>query len=314
MIPWRTLQPNTVIALLSVVGLLIAGSLLTRLLQVLKPQKDFTEVRLRVRTWWLMAGLFVIALALNNAWALAFFAFVSFLALREYFSLIATRPADRRVLLWAYIAIPLQYYWIWIGWYGMFIAFIPVFMFLCLPMRMVTIGETSGYLNAIGTIHWGLMTTVFCFSHIACLLSLPERVNPAGGNAGLVFFVVFLTQFNDVAQFCWGKTFGRNKVLPTVSPNKTYEGLLGGMATTVCLAWLLAPHLTPLTLHESLAAGLMIGLGGFLGDAAIAAFKRDLGVKDSGTILPGHGGILDRINSLMVSGPLFFHFIHYLHY
>jgi len=311
---FRALPPNVAVALCSVVGLLVVASLLTRLLQVLKPQKDFTEVRVRVRTWWLMAGLFVIALALNNTGALIFFAFVSFLALKEYLSLIATRRADRRVLFWAYLAIPLQYYWIAIGWYGMFIAFIPVFMFLCLPMRMVTIGETSGYLNAIGSIHWGLMTTVFCFSHIAYLLALPNSGNPVGGGAGLVFFVVFLTQFNDVAQFCWGKTFGRHKVLPTVSPNKTYEGLLGGIATTIGLSYLLAPYLTPLTRDESLAAGLMLGLGGFMGDAAIAAFKRDLGIKDSGSILPGHGGIMDRINSLMYTGPLFFHFVHYLHF
>ena len=311
---WRKLQPNVALALCGVLGLLLAGSLAVRVLRLIRPGKDFTELGLRVRTWWVMAGLFVSALALNNTCALAFFGFVSFLALKEYLSLIATRRADRRVLFWAYLAIPLQYYWIGIGWYGMFIAFIPVFVFLALPMRMVTIGATEGYLNAIGTIQWGLMVTVFSLSHIPYLLALPERGNPVAGGAGLVFYLVFLTQFNDVAQFCWGKTFGRHKVLPTVSPNKTYEGLIGGIATTTLLAVVLAPHLTPLLRYEAFSAGLMIGLGGFLGDAAIAAFKRDLGIKDSGSILPGHGGILDRVNSLTYTGPLFFHYVYFLHF
>ena len=312
--PWRHLQPNVLIGLCSVLGVLISASVLVRLLQVLRPQKDFSEVRLRVRTWWVMAGLFVAALVLSNDFALSFFGFVSFLALKEYLSLTATRRADRRVLFWAYLAIPLQYYWISLGWYGMFIVFIPVIMFLCLPMRMVLIGETSGYLHAIGTLHWGLMVTVFCLSHVAYLLVLPEKGNPVGGGAGLVLFLVALTQLNDVAQFCWGKPFGRNKVLPTVSPNKSYEGLFGGLATTIALAVLLAPYLTPLNLRESLTAGLLIGMGGFMGDVMVAALKRDLGIKDSGNILPGHGGILDRVNSLTCTAPLFFHFIYYLHY
>ena len=312
--PWRHLQPNVLIGLCSVLGVLISASVLVRLLQVLRPQKDFSEVRLRVRTWWVMAGLFVAALVLSNDFALSFFGFVSFLALKEYLSLTATRRADRRVLFWAYLAIPLQYYWISLGWYGMFIVFIPVIMFLCLPMRMVLIGETSGYLHAIGTLHWGLMVTVFCLSHVAYLLVLPEKGNPVGGGAGLVLFLVALTQLNDVAQFCWGKPFGRHKVLPTVSPNKSYEGLFGGLATTIALAVLLAPYLTPLNLRESLTAGLLIGMGGFMGDVMIAALKRDLGIKDSGNILPGHGGILDRVNSLTCTGPLFFHFIYHLHY
>jgi phosphatidate cytidylyltransferase len=314
MVCFREIQPNVVIALGAAVGLLLTASITVRVLKLLRPQKDFSELSLRIRTWWLMAGLFLLALALNNTGSLIFFGFVSFLALKEFLSLIPTRRADRRVLFWAYLAIPLQYYWIGLGWYGMFIAFIPVFMFLALPMRMVTIGETTGYLHAIGTIQWGLMVTVFSLSHIAYLLVLRDNGNPVAGGAGLVFFLVFLTQFNDVAQYCWGKTFGRHKVLPTVSPNKTYEGLIGGIATTMALAYFLSPHLTPLTKIESLAAGLMIGLGGFMGDAAIACFKRDLGIKDSGSILPGHGGILDRVNSLTYTGPLFFHFIYFLHY
>ncbi len=314
LVVWRELKPNTAWALCGVITLLVAGSLAVRVLRVLRPQKDFTELRLRVRTWWVMAGLFVLALALKDTYAICFFGFISFLALKEFLSLIPTRRADRRVLFWAYLAIPFQYYWVSIGWYGMFIAFIPVFVFIALPVRMVMIGETSGFIRAVGTLHWGLMTTVFTLSHIAYLLVLPMAGNPVAGGAGLVLYLVGLTQLNDVAQYCWGKSFGKHKVIPLVSPNKTWEGLIGGIATTTALAVALAPVLTPLTRREALLAGLIIGPGGFLGDATIASFKRDLGIKDSGSILPGHGGILDRVNSLTFTAPLFFHYIWYTHF
>jgi phosphatidate cytidylyltransferase len=198
-------------------------------------------------------------------------------------------------------------------WYGMFIVFIPVYAFLLLPMHMVLIGETSGFLRAAGSLHWGLMTMVFALSHVAFLLVLPGSVNPHGGGPGLVLYLLLLTEFNDVAQYIWGRTLGRHKVIPKVSPNKTVEGFLGGVATTLLLAWLLAPRLTPLTPGEALLAGVIIGVGGFVGDVVISALKRDLGIKDSGALLPGHGGVLDRIDSLLYTAPLFFHFVWYLH-
>ena len=138
-----------------------------------------------------------------------FFVLVSFLALKEYFSIIPTRRADRRVLFWAYLAVPVQYLWVWQGWYGMFIIFIPVYMFLFMPLRMITLGETQGFLKAAGTLHWGLMTTVFSLSHAAYLMALPTATNTPAGGGGLLLFLMFLTQFNDVMQFVWGKLFGR---------------------------------------------------------------------------------------------------------
>jgi phosphatidate cytidylyltransferase len=158
------------------------------------------------------------------------------------------------------------------------------------------------------------MTMVFALSHVAFLLVLPAAVNPQnGGGPGLVLYLLFLTEFNDVAQYIWGRTLGRHKAIPKVSPGKTLEGLLGGVATTLVLAWLLAPRLTPLTPGESILAGVIIGFGGFVGDVVMSAVKRDLGLKDSGTLLPGHGGVLDRIDSLLYTAPLFFHFVWYLH-
>ncbi len=280
------------------------------------PERSYRELVLRVRTWWLILAVFVVAIAFDRTVGIVMFAFVSFLAFKEFLTLLPTRRADYRVLLWAYLAIPVQYYWVGIAWYGMFIIFIPVFVFLFLPMRMVMIGDTNGFLRAVGTLHWGLMTTVFSLSHIAYLLALPDKVLPTGTVSGamLVFFLVVLTQLNDVAQYLWGKGFGKQKVVPTVSPGKTVAGLIGGVATTTLLAWILAEWFTPLNSWQAVAAGLIIGFGGFVGDVVVSAVKRDVGVKDSGAMLPGHGGILDRLDSLTFTAPLFFHYVYYLHY
>lgn len=284
-----------------------------QLLKRSRPEADFSELGARIRTWWMMVTVFTLALLLSRIVSIVFFAFLSFLALKEYFSLTPQRRADRRVLFWAYLAIPVQFYWVGIEWYPMFIIFIPVYMFLLLPMRMVLIGETQGFLRAVSMIHWGLMTTVFCVSHLAYLLVLPPLAPGAlAPGAGLVLYLVMLTQLNDVMQYVWGKMLGRHKVIPKVSPGKTWEGLIGGVLTTVVLAVVLGSWLTPFpTVWLMLGAGLLIGLSGFIGDVTISALKRDLGIKDSGTLLPGHGGILDRIDSLIYTAPLFFHYTYY---
>ncbi len=298
-------------------GVLVVLALATGIafaLASLRPQRDYRELLARVRTWWLMIGVFAIALLLGRLAMLIFLGLVSFLALKEYLSVIPTRRADRRVLLWAYLAIPVQYYWVGSEWYGMFVIFIPIYMFLLLPLPMLIIGETQGFLKAIGTLHWGLMATVFSVSHAAFLLVLPPSGNPIGGGPGLLLFLLILTEANDVAQFVWGKLLGRRKVIPKVSPGKTWEGLVGGVATTTALSCALAPWLTPLSLLHSLIVGLLLGVAGFVGDITISAIKRDLGIKDSGTLLPGHGGILDRLDSLTYTAPLFFHFVRFFYF
>ncbi|CAI8826335.1 phosphatidate cytidylyltransferase [Methylocaldum szegediense] len=307
--------PDVLLYALAGIFLLLAlASILSVLLQKRHPEKDYTELRLRVRTWWLIVGVFCLVVVSSPTTAVVVLGLVSFLAFKEYLSLIPTRRADYRVLFWAYLAIPVQYYWVHKAWYGMFIIFIPVYMFLFLPLRMVLAGETQGFLRSAGIISWGLMTTVFCLSHMAYLLALPQPVGMHYNGATVLLFLVLLTQLNDVAQYLWGKSLGRHKIVPKVSPNKTWAGFLGGVATTTLLAWLIAPWLTPLTEMESVLAGLLIGVCGFVGDVVISALKRDIGVKDSGSLLPGHGGILDRLDSLTYTAPLFFHFIRYLHY
>ena len=307
-------SPHVLWSLGGLYAILVVASAWVMMLRWRAPEKDRTELVQRIRSWWLIVSIFTLVIIMSRNVSVAFFAFVSFLALKEYLSIVPTRRADRRVLFWAYLSIPVQYYWVAQAWYGMFIIFIPVYVFLLLPMGMVIIGETKEFLRAAGTLHWGIMTMVFGISHIAYLLVLPEANNPSAGGAGLVLFLVFLTEFNDVAQYVWGKMLGRKKIIPKVSPNKTWEGFLGGMGTTTLLAVLLAEWLTPMTWMVAIAAGLLTSTAGFIGDVTISALKRDIGLKGSGSILPGHGGILDRIDSLTYTAPLFFHFIYYLYY
>jgi phosphatidate cytidylyltransferase len=312
---WQALGPVVQGTIAGIVAVLVLATAAVRVLQWRRPERDWTELRQRVNSWWIIAAVFLLAIVAPRGVSIAFFAFVSFLALKEYFSVIPTRRADRRVLFWAYLAIPVQFYWVAIEWYGMFIIFIPVFMFLLLPLRMVAIGQTEGYLRAVGSIHWGLMTMVFSLSHAAFLLILQLKDAPDGDplpGPGLVLYLVVLTQLNDVFQYLWGKSLGRRKIVPSVSPGKTWAGFLGGVATTTALATLAGPHFTPMDYVQSLIAGLIIGVGGFVGDVSISALKRDLGIKDSGSLLPGHGGILDRIDSLTYTAPLFFHYIYWL--
>lgn len=305
---------NVLIALAGLYLILVVASAWLVLLRWRTPDKDRTELVQRIRSWWIIVTVFTAAMLMSRTASIIFFSFVSFLALKEYFSIIPTRRADRRVLFWAYLSIPVQYYWVTRAWYGMFIIFIPVYVFLLLPVRMVIIGETKDFLRAAGTIHWGIMTLVFGISHIAYLLVLPGGNNPVAGGAGLVLFLVFLTEFNDVAQYVWGKMLGRHKIIARVSPNKTWEGFIGGVATTTVLSMTLATWLTPMPLQGAAVAGLLISSAGFIGDVTISALKRDIGLKDSGGMLPGHGGILDRIDSLTYTAPLFFHFVYYLYY
>lgn len=296
-----------------IVILLISASLIRVRLQAKQPTVDHTELKQRIQSWWWMIVIvFGMLLAPVNI-SIVFFGLLSFVALKEFFSIVPTRQADRRVLWWAYAAIPAQYYWVATEWYGMFLIFIPIYVFLFLPMRAVFIGETKGFIRSLGTIHWAVMLSVLCLSHIAYLLKLPV-INEEAGALGLVLFLIFITQFNDVCQYVWGKTFGKHKIIPKVSPKKTWEGFIGGVLTVTIVSGFLAPYLTPLTMLEGFIAGTLIAISGFVGDVVISSVKRDLAIKDSGTLIPGHGGLLDRVDSLIYTAPLFFHFLYYLHY
>lgn len=300
------------VAILAVYLILILSSLLLRLLQL--SRGPLPELASRIKSWWVMVSIFTVAVFIYQPLSAVFLGLMSYLALKEYFSIIPTRKIDRLVLLAAYLAVPVQYWLAYCGDFGLFIVFIPVWMFLLLPTLMALQGDTTGYLRSVGMLSWGLMMTVFTLSHMAYLLFSGNAANPAAGGAGLLFFLVFTAQFNDVAQYTWGKLYGRHKITPTVSPKKTWEGFLGGAATSVVVAALAGPLLTPMDWQWAALSGAIIAVSGFLGDITESAFKRDLGVKDSGGLIPGHGGILDRVDSLTYAAPVFVHFFRYFFY
>jgi len=301
-------------SLLLILGLLVAASAIVGFMRRKDKDGKHRELANRVKSWWIMIAIFSVAMLTTPMVSVVFFALLSFLAFKEYVSVIPLRRADRRVLFWAYVAIPVQYAFVADDFYGMFIVFIPVWVFFFLPFRLVLAQQTEGFLTSVTAISWGLMVTVFAVSHAAMLMRFPVTAeNPAGG-PGLVLFLVILNQGNDVAQYVWGKMLGRRKILPAVSPNKTWEGFLGGAATTVAGAALLYPFLTPFSLTFALFAGLVVAVTGFIGDVTFSALKRDIGVKDTGSLIPGHGGILDRIDSLSLSAPIFFHTVRYFYF
>jgi phosphatidate cytidylyltransferase len=304
--------PDTVFYAIGVIyALLIAASVLVLVMKRTRPGAATDELSMRVKSWWFMITIFAVAIVTNRIVSTVFLAFMTFLAFKEYLSLIETRRVDRLILLFAYWTIPVQFFFAHLNSYGLFLTFIPVWTFLFIPTAMTLAGKTEGFLRAVGTISWGLMITVFSLSHTAMLLATPAEVAGPAGGAGLLLFLVMLTQFNDVAQFTWGKLFGRRKIVPKVSPKKTWEGFLGGLGSTIVGAAVAGPFLTPMPFYYAAVAGAIIAIAGFLGDITISAFKRDLGVKDSGGLIPGHGGILDRVDSLTYAAPVFYHAMHF---
>jgi phosphatidate cytidylyltransferase len=298
---------------LIVLAVLVLSTAAAALLRFLRPDDNVSELTARIKAWWIMAAVFFGAIAVSNRISLLFFGFLSFWALKEYVTLLKTRPADHRALVWTFLAVPIQYVWVGMNWYGMFIIFIPVWMFLFLPVRLVLARETTGFVASASQMQWGLMAFVFGLSHLAMLLSLPTVNGGSANGRTLLLFLAFVVEMSDVLQFVWGKTLGRHKILPTVSPNKTWEGFLGGVLTTAGLS-LLIRFLTPFSVGETLGVALLLTVAGFFGGAVMSAVKRDFGVKDFGGLIPGHGGMLDRVDSLCYAAPVFFHYLRYFHY
>jgi phosphatidate cytidylyltransferase len=297
-----------------VLALLITASVVGYILKLRakseKGQEVVQNLNARIRAWWVMAIIFFVAIAGGSNGSLLLFAIVSFLALREYITLTPTKRADHRALFWAFFVItPLQYLLIGIRWYGLFSIFIPVYAYLLVPIRCVFSGDCKEFLARTSKIQWGLMVCVYFVSYAPALLSL-KISGYQGENGELLVFLVAVVQLSDVLQYIFGKCFGRRPIAPEISPNKTVEGFLGGVISAV-LAGTLLWWITPFTPWQAAIMSLIIALMGFWGGLVMSAIKRDRGVKDYGTIIPGHGGIMDRIDSLCFAAPIFFHLTRY---
>jgi len=297
-----------------VLGVLILASLIGWILHLRvrsEQQRDIiANLNSRIRAWWAMVAIFAVAFGVGKTATLVLFGLMSFFALREFITLTPTRRGDHVPLFLSFfVLIPVQYLLIGDGWYGLFAVFIPVYAFLILPAVAALSADIESFLERTAKIQWGVMITVFCVSHAAALLLL-DIPGYNGQNALLIFYLVLIVQLSDVLQYVFGRLFGRTKVAPVVSPSKTVEGLVGGgVAATLigaAMYWI-----TPFSPLQALAMALVIVVMGFLGGLALSAVKRSMGVKDWGTLIEGHGGMLDRIDSLSFASPIFFHLTRY---
>ena len=266
----------------------------------------------RVKAWWVMVIVFGVALVTGSTGSIILFALISFLALREFLTLTPTLPADHRTLFWAFfVVVPLHYFVVWLEWYGLFAILIPVYAFVLLPIRSAAAGNYERFQERTAKTQWGLMVCVYFISHAPALLML-SIPGYEGQNAKLLLFLVLVVQISDVLQYVWGKLLGRHQIAPTLSPNKTLEGFVGGVlsasAVGAALWWA-----TPFTPWQAGLLALLITLMGFFGGLVMSAIKRDRGVKDFGNMIEGHGGMMDRIDSLGFAAPVFFHLVRYFY-
>jgi phosphatidate cytidylyltransferase len=298
--------------LLGLGGVLIAASGIGYALAQAKGAGDpvIANLNARINAWWVMIVLMGLALTFGKAGASVLFAFCSFAALREFVTLTDTRRADHMALVAAFfVVIPVQYVLVWMEWYGFYSIFIPVYAFLLLPIIVTMRGDPGRFLSRIAELQWALMVCVFCVSHVPALLSL-QIPGFEGRNVLLIAFLVVVVQGSDVCQYIWGKLFGRTKIAPTLSPSKTWEGFIGGALSAILIGAALS-WLTPFTPLQAGGMALVIVVMGFFGGLVMSAIKRDRGVKDWGHLIAGHGGFIDRLDSVIFSAPIFFHLTRY---
>jgi phosphatidate cytidylyltransferase len=297
-----------------VLTLLVVASVIGWILQQRRPEgpgrATIDNLNARIRAWWKMCAIFVVALLAGRTGALVLFGLISFLAMREYMTLVPTRRGDHRALFWSFFVImPLQYYLIGIEWYGFFAIMIPVLAYIFVPTSIAIAGDTGHFLERAAKIQFGLMVCVYCLSHAPALLIL-RIPGFEGHDARLLLYLVIVDQMSDVLQYVWGKLIGKHKIAWRVSPNKTWEGFAGGVLSATALGTALW-WATPFTPKQSALLSLTICLLGFAGGLVMSAIKRDIGIKDFGVVIEGHGGILDRIDSLCFAAPIFFHLVRY---
>ncbi|PEQ12805.1 phosphatidate cytidylyltransferase [Novosphingobium sp. PC22D] len=308
MIETLTILLGGVAGLLALASL--AGWLLARRASSEEARALVANLNARIRAWWAMVAIFAVAFLVGKTLTIALFALTSFYALREFLSITPTRAEDHRaVAVSFYLFVPLQYWLIADGWQTLFQILIPVWAFLLLPVLAAIKGETDDFLARTARIQWALMLAVFCISHAPALLLL-HIPGFEGRNFLLLFFLIAVVQLSDVLQYVFGKLLGRHQVAPRVSPAKTWEGLVGGglAATAVgaALWWI-----TPFTPAEAGALAFAIVASGFAGGLVLSAVKRSLGAKDWGAMIEGHGGVLDRMDSVSFAAPVFFHLVNY---
>jgi len=264
----------------------------------------------RTRAWWVMVAVLAACFLLGPTATLLLFAIASVFALREFVTLTPTRPGDHLSLVVCfYIMLPVQYWLIYDHWYGLFAVFLPVYGFLSLPVLMAMSGDTEGFLERVTKIQWGVLITVYCISYVPAILLLDVH-GDANQKLLLIIYLLLVVQISDVLQYVFGKLFGKRAIAPRVSPSKTVEGFVGGGLSAIAIGTALW-RITPFTPLQACAMSTVIVVTGFLGGLSLSAAKRSLGAKDWGSMIEGHGGMLDRFDSVSFAAPVFFHLCRY---
>ena len=298
-------------ALVAALSVASAITIVLRLRAGKEPNATLDNLAARIKAWWVMVVVVGGACLGGPHAVILLFAFVSFAALREFITLTPTNGADHMAIwLSFFVVLPLQYWLVWVEWYGFFSIMIPVYGFLILPIASAASGDTKNFLARTAETQWGLMISVYCIAHVPALLTL-EIPGYRGRQALLVVFLLVVVQSSDVLQYVWGKVLGRHKIAPALSPSKTVEGFVGGVGSATILGACLW-RLTPFQPWQAAAMALVITVMGFLGGLVMSAIKRDRGVKDWGHMIEGHGGMLDRLDSVAFSAPVFFHLVRYI--
>ena len=234
------LYPETQPILLALGGVLALASLIGFVLHLRFRSGPtagvIANLNARIRAWWVMIAIAGGALIAGRTAIIILFGLISFLALREFVTLAAVRRSDHGALLLSFfVGLPAQYYLVAIGWYGLFCIFIPVYGFLILPILAALSADPKNFLARTAETQWGLMICVYCISHVPALLML-DIPGYAGRSVLLQVFLIVVAQASDVLQYVWGKLLGRHKIAPELSPSKTVEGFLGGVASLLRLA------------------------------------------------------------------------------
>ena len=295
-----------IVAVLAVASLV--GLVLRRRLGAAEPV--VANLNARIRAWWGMVIVLAGAFALGLGGVVVLFGLASFAALREFITLTPTRQGDHTALVAGFfVVLPVQYALIYADWYGLYSIFIPVYVFLLLPIAAALRGDTARFLERVAEVQWGLMIAVFCLSHVPALMTL-DIPGYDGRGLLLVAFLLIVAQASDVLQYVWGKLLGRHRVAPKLSPSKTWEGLVGGVACATLLGAALY-GITPFPPAVAAGMAFVVCVMGFFGGLVMSAIKRDRGVKDWGAMIAGHGGVLDRVDSVVFAAPIFFHLTRY---
>jgi phosphatidate cytidylyltransferase len=191
------------------------------------------------------------------------------------------------------------------GFYGLFMA-LPVFAIAAILVVPISYNRAEGQLRMLALAAFGYMYFGWFFGHLAFLANTADAYSYLG-------YLVLATALNDVAGYLCGKLFGRRLLRGNVSPKKTWEGAAGALAVSLAVPWALRFTFPHFDAWDCLAVGLIAGVGAQMGDLVVSVMKRDLGIKDMGAAIPGHGGVLDRIDSLIYLAPLFFCYVHFRH-